>query len=740
MKVLRRDAGGGREQRLHFIAEAQATSQLEHPGIPPVHDLGITPDGRLYFTMKLVSGRTLREVLHDLALKRREVALEYTLHRLVSVLERICETMHFAHEKGVIHRDIKPENIMLGDYGEVHVMDWGLARVEATTEESGMDRIATARDEAGFMTQYGSLKGTLPYMSPEQARGETLDRRTDVYALGCLLYEVLTLQPAFDPSDPELLVKKQAGDVVEVTERNPRRPVPEPLAGECRTAMRTEASERPATTAAMARSLRAWLDGRSERERRHKEAAEQTENGREASERFRRTEVAAREAEDAARAAAASYPPWMPIEEKGQLREARKRAKDARVGVALAFAEAVKHLEAALIAEADHAPARTALAALWEARLREAERRGDTADAAYAHEMVARYHPGPLETVGTLSLLSDPPGANVTLARYVDRDGMLVAEDARELGTTPLDSVMLEAGSYLCVLRKAGFRDTRYPVLIGRGRAWEGTVRLRTDEEIGEGFLCVPQGPFLCGEGEEARTLEVKEFAIARSKVTFADYVEFLESLPDEDAAQRTPRATGIGPLLEHGPDGTWRMRALVIEEELAVDRSPGPGAGWKACLARHGEGFEWRIPVMGVSWEDAVAYCDWKTRTTGREWRLPTEEEWEKAARGVDGRRFPWGDLEDGSLASCRASRESFPHPEPIGCFPTAESVYGMEDAAGGMWDWTSSWEDERHLFHMIRGGAWMTHIHYLRCAFNGPSLPGERFAAVGIRCARSL
>ncbi len=119
MKMLRRDTAIGRDQRLHFIAEAQATSQLEHPGIPPVHDIGLTPDGRLYFTMKLVQGRTLREVLHDLLLKRREVHREYTLHRLISILERICEPLHFSHEKSVIHRDLKPENIMLGDYAEV---------------------------------------------------------------------------------------------------------------------------------------------------------------------------------------------------------------------------------------------------------------------------------------------------------------------------------------------------------------------------------------------------------------------------------------------------------------------------------------------------------------------------------------------------------------------------------------------------------------------------------------------
>ncbi len=173
-----------------------------------MHDIGLTPDGRLYFTMKLVQGRTLREVLHDLLLKRREVHREYTLHRLISILERICEPLHFSHEKSVIHRDVKPENIMLGDYGEVHVMDWGLARIaESTAELSEIGTVETARRDAGLDTQHGALKGTLPYMSPEQLRGEKLDRRSDIYALGCLLYEMLTLQRAFDTSAPQLLVR-----------------------------------------------------------------------------------------------------------------------------------------------------------------------------------------------------------------------------------------------------------------------------------------------------------------------------------------------------------------------------------------------------------------------------------------------------------------------------------------------------------------------------------------------------
>jgi formylglycine-generating enzyme required for sulfatase activity len=121
-------------------------------------------------------------------------------------------------------------------------------------------------------------------------------------------------------------------------------------------------------------------------------------------------------------------------------------------------------------------------------------------------------------------------------------------------------------------------------------------------------------------------------------------------------------------------------------------------------------------------------------------EHRLPTEEEREKAARGVDGRRFAWGDLEDASLGKCRGSREVPAQPEPVGSFPTAESVYGMGDASGGVWDWTSSWEDERRSSRVLRGGSWYYPPADLRCAYRNSDLPRVRYAGVGFRCARGL
>jgi serine/threonine-protein kinase len=258
-------------------------------------------------------------------------------------------------------------------------------------------------------------------------------------------------------------------------------------------------------------------------------------------------------------------------------------------------------------------------------------------------------------------------------------------------------------------------------------------VKLRKRDEIGEGFVYVPGGPFVYGEERDARVLEVSDFAIATKPVTFADWAEFLAGVEREqgpDAATALcPGTAGDGALMERVGDGEWRHKA---------GGSGGPSDS--VLAARHGTGFENRLPVLGVSWDDAVAYCEWKARTTGMPWRLPTEEEREKAARGVDGRRFPWGDAEDATLGKCLDSREERSQPEPVGSFPAATSVYGMIDASGNTWDWTDSWYDLRRSWRVARGGAWCFHQPTLRCAYRFRYGPSLRDTFLGVRAARRL
>jgi tetratricopeptide (TPR) repeat protein len=177
-----------------FLVEAKVTAGLPHPGVPPVHSLGSMPDGRPFLTMKLIRGRTLADELQ--APKRAE------LPQLLDIFLHVCQTVGFAHSKGIIHRDLKPSNIMVGSFGEVQVMDWGLARDEGRRmkDEGKTDASASSSiilPPSSFPTQAGEVKGTPAFMAPEQARGEPVDARADVFALGGILAAILTGSPPF---------------------------------------------------------------------------------------------------------------------------------------------------------------------------------------------------------------------------------------------------------------------------------------------------------------------------------------------------------------------------------------------------------------------------------------------------------------------------------------------------------------------------------------------------------------
>jgi len=222
LKVLLAEHADRSELVERFIEEAQVGCQLQHPGIAPIYDQGTLADQRPFFTMKLVKGRTLGDLLAD----RSAPATD--LSRFLGVFETICQTMAYAHAHLVIHRDLKPSNIMVGAFGEVQVMDWGLAKVLAgDTQRSAVgsgegviQTIRTGSDAAS--SRAGSILGTPAYMSPEQARGETgrIDERTDVFALGAILCEILTGEPPYrGPSASEVLAMAARADLTDACSR-----------------------------------------------------------------------------------------------------------------------------------------------------------------------------------------------------------------------------------------------------------------------------------------------------------------------------------------------------------------------------------------------------------------------------------------------------------------------------------------------------------------------------------------
>lgn len=253
MKVLLRAKRSRKDHVLRFIEEAQVTSQLEHPSIIPVHELAVNDEGDVFYTMKFLKGRTLGDILRSIREGDRETIDAFPLSHLLTVLQKTCDAIAFAHSKHVIHRDVKPDNIMVGDYGEVQVMDWGLAKVligtesptspdetQTTPEDASItDRapaaeapnppamqfaIDSVRSDAGadvLNTVNGAIMGTPGYMAPEQAKGKTeeLDERADIYALGAILYAILTLRPPVQGSDlTDFITQVTSGAITSPTE------------------------------------------------------------------------------------------------------------------------------------------------------------------------------------------------------------------------------------------------------------------------------------------------------------------------------------------------------------------------------------------------------------------------------------------------------------------------------------------------------------------------------------------
>jgi len=267
-----------------FVDEAQITGQLEHPNIVPVHELGVDENDQLFYTMKFVRGITLKKVLELLAQGVSETVKKYPLPALLTIFQKACDAIAFAHSKGVIHRDLKPENLMLGDFGEVLVMDWGLAKLVAcrpfvpdgkSASASGTDAlqrslIASARGSAPEFgsTMAGTILGTPAYMAPEQARGEveTMDQRADIYSLGAILFEILHLRPPLTGNDPWAIVEKvQRGEIEWTVPQSPianrQSAIPPSLLAVCRKTLALDPARRYQHVADLQADIAAYQNG-----------------------------------------------------------------------------------------------------------------------------------------------------------------------------------------------------------------------------------------------------------------------------------------------------------------------------------------------------------------------------------------------------------------------------------------------------------------------------------------------
>jgi len=290
-QIIRREIAiktrfGGR-RLARFIREARIQGQLEHPGIVPVYDLGTDDGGHVYFSMKCLRGRTLRHIISDLVAGDPAAEAAFPRSRLIQIFLSVCNALHYAHSRGVVHRDVKPANIMVGNYGEVYLLDWGVATMlepdDVETTGGHGDKKADAplvddQELAKELTADGTIVGTVGYLSPEQALGHRaeIDTRSDVYSLGAILFELLTLQRLhLDGNRNAILYSTIKGtSCADARERSPERDIPPELAQVCMKATANDKAERYASVRDVADAVERYLEGDRDLERRRQLAQE----------------------------------------------------------------------------------------------------------------------------------------------------------------------------------------------------------------------------------------------------------------------------------------------------------------------------------------------------------------------------------------------------------------------------------------------------------------------------------
>jgi len=765
-KVLKRSLLRSNQAQARFLAEARITAQLQHPGIVPVHDVGALASDQPYYTMREIRGQTLKEAIRAVhrgsspegwgEAPAGEDQPPWSLRRLLGALRRACEAIAYAHSRGVIHRDIKPENIMVGAFGEVLVMDWGIARVL----DQRRGRFA-ADPIVGVEAFDAGVVGTPAYMPFEQADGaRQVGPRADTYALGATLYHILTGRPPFRGDPHEILRKLLAGPP-----RPPRAqsgpPIPAELEEACTAAMAREPEDRLRSPLALAEAITSWLEGARRRDVALK-IVSRADRMRPEQARLRdrvralRTEADKLLADVRPHASEAhKQPGWSKQDEADALeREAALKELEYR-----------ETLRTALHYVQDLPEARDRLADHYASRHAEAERQGQPREAELQERLLrandrGRFS-GYLRGEGAVTLYTDPPGARVRLYRYETRQRRLVPVYVRSLGYTPLLAVNLPIGSYLLKIQHPDRQEVLYPLLVERQEHWDGVppggqqpqpVYLPLRRELRSDECYVPAGWFWSGGDPEAglslprRRLWCDGLIAKRFPVTNAEYIAFLDDLVARGQEERALRYAPRARATPKDPEGALLYGRSSLGRFLLV-----PDAAGDVWLQD--------MPAILMPWAGTVAYARWAAARGGRPWRLLGELEWEKAARGVDGRLYPWGDRYDPSWCCNRESHPGRPQPVPVDTFPVDESPYGVRGVAGNTRDWCGDLYNPRgprldglrvvppalpsraelssgHT-GITRGGAWWYSPREARVTHRSIYLPQIRFHPLSFRLA---
>jgi serine/threonine protein kinase len=654
-----------------FLREAKVLAALSHPNIVPIHTIGVDGTGRPFYSMKMIHGRTLQWIIKQIASGHRETIATYPQQELLVVFQKVCDAVAFAHASGYLHRDLKPDNIMVGEFGEVLVMDWGLAKPLRKAKES-RGASTDSMSEGGVPSEPDTLpyiEGTPQYMSPEQANGVFggLDERSDVYSLGGILYAILAHRPPVTGSSiNEVLAKLRSGEmtamalpkgaVSNTTPAQPGAAIPAALRSVTLKALAHEKDKRYQSVEALASDIEAYQNG------------------------------------FATQAEAAGT--WTKI----RLWVGRNQTLSASAAV---LALVVTGFTGRVVQKGREAS--EAIQSLRETaptfafRAKAALEDGQFDDALKAATFAVNLE---LKQAAYHSLRGD---ALQVLARWPE--AVRAYKEALNIGGDERTKENLLLTETLIALAKTGgqgkAKSKLFEALNEQGRHYEA---MAFGKELGEFWK--EKRRDLTALPELVKQLEAK-----------------LLPVPGTDVLMSKTEFTV----------GEWK---LYLRAEGLPDWSQ-PTADWRQTDEH---------PVVMVSWDRAHNFCEWLSAKTGKEWRMPTNAEWEAA---VGESLYPWGDYypphwDDGNYAILETGDSDLGKTGLDGILGTAPvasfkpNALGFHDLGGNVREWTCDTRDKDTQKRTLRGGGWNNSKEYCRVSNVEPNLASSSSLNYGFRLVR--